>query len=96
MISALHTFSASYFAGGLKVTVTEVEDDAPAGGAAATTISKSDAPPEAPADSGPRSETVAPPALKCPPEQKQKVTESINAYVQAAKAAPAPVAKPAE
>lgn len=96
MIDALHTFSASYFAGGLKITVTEVEDDTPAAGAAATTVSKSDAPPEAPADSGPPTEIVAAPTPKCPPEQKLRVTESINAYIQAAKAAPAPVAKPAE
>jgi hypothetical protein len=96
MINALHTFSASYFAGGLKITVTEVEDNTPAAGAAATTVSKSDEPPEAPAASGPQTETIAAPTPKCPPEQKQKVTESINAYVQAAKAAPAPVAKPAE
>jgi hypothetical protein len=96
MIDALHTFSASYFAGGLKITVTEVGDNAPVAGASATTVSKSDAPPEVPADSGAPTEIIGAPTPKCPPEQKQKVTESINAYVQAAKAAPAPVAKPAE
>jgi len=97
MISALHTFSASYFAGGLKITVTEVEEDAPAQGAGqATAVSKSDEPPAAPAQSSDETEVIAAPTPKCPPEQKQKVTESINAYVQAAKAAPAPAAKAAE
>lgn len=96
MISALHTFSASYFAGGLKITVTEVEEGAPdPGGGQATTVSKSDEPP-APAQSGDETEVIAAPTPKCPPEQKEKVTESINAYVQAAKATQAPAAKPAE
>lgn len=88
MISALHTFSASYFAGGLKITVSEVGEDTPAETAGrATAVSKSDPAPEAPAQSGGETEVIAAPTPKCPPEQKQKVTEAINAYVQAAKAA---------
>ncbi|MGI8852545.1 MAG: hypothetical protein ACR2GC_04485 [Methyloceanibacter sp.] len=96
MIEALHTFSASYFAGGLKLTVTEVEED-PAGPASrATAVSKSDVPAEAPELSGAETEIIAAPTPKCPPEQKQRVTDSINAYVQAAQAAQAPAPKPAE
>ena len=96
MIEALHTFSASYFAGGLKLTVTEVDED-PAGPASrATAVSKSDVPPEVPEPSGAETEIIAAPTPKCPPEQKQRVTDSINAYVQAAQAAQAPAPKPAE
>lgn len=96
MIEALHTFSASYFAGGLKLTVTEVDED-PAGPASrATAVSKSDVPAEAPEPSGSETEIIAAPTPKCPPEQKQRVTDSINAYVQAAQAAQAPAPKPAE
>lgn len=96
MIEALHTFSASYFAGGLKLTVTEVDED-PAGPASrATAVSKSDVPAEAPEPSGAETEIIAAPTPKCPPEQKQRVTDAINAYVQAAQAAQAPAPKPAE
>jgi hypothetical protein len=96
MIEALHTFSASYFAGGLKLTVTEVDED-PAGPASrATAVSKSDVPAEAPEPSGAETEIIAAPTPKCPPEQKQRVTDAINAYVQGAQAAQAPAPKPAE
>lgn len=96
MIEALHTFSASYFAGGLKLTVTEVDED-PAGPASrATAVSKSDVPAETPEPGGAETEIIAAPTPKCPPEQKQRVTDSINAYVQAAQAAQAPAPKPAE
>lgn len=87
MINALHMFSASYFAGG--VTISEAPDEAPADGA--TAVSKGAAP-------APGAEIIAPKRPQCPPEQKQKVTNSINAYVQAAQApspqgsAPAPKA----
>jgi hypothetical protein len=89
MIDALHTFAASYFAGGLKISVTEVDENAPAG-PAATTVSKSDLPPQAPRQGGTDTEVIAAPTPKCPPEQKQRVTDSINAYVQAEKSAQAP------
>jgi hypothetical protein len=38
---------------------------------------------------------VAPKKPQCPPEQKQKVTNSINAYVQAAQAPSPPGSPPA-
>jgi len=39
-------------------------------------------------------EIVAPKRPQCPPEQKQKVMNSINAYVQAAQAPPPPQGSP--
>lgn len=94
MIDALHTFAASYFAGGLKISVTEVDEDAPPAPPPATTVSKSDAPAQPPQQSGAETEVIAAPTPKCPPEQKQKVTDAINAYVQAEKTTLAP--KPAQ
>jgi hypothetical protein len=77
MINALHKFSSSYFSGNAKIT--EVPDDA--------TAAAGDAPP------APGADLVAPKRPQCPPEQKQKVENAINAYVQSAHApaaAPAP------
>jgi hypothetical protein len=77
MIEALHLFSVSYFTGNAKIS------SAGGGGAAAgdkTTVPKSG---EGTAETA---QVVAPPAPKCPPEQKQKVTNAINAYVRAAQA----------
>jgi hypothetical protein len=75
MINALHKFSSSYFSGNAKIT--EVPDEAD------TAAAKGDAQPSQGAD------LVAPKRPQCPPEQKQKVENAINAYVQAAHA-PAP------
>ena len=74
MIEALHLFSVSYFTGNAKIS--------PVGGGAddKTTVPKSG---EGMAETA---QVVAPPAPKCPPEQKQKVTNAINAYVRAAQA----------
>jgi hypothetical protein len=72
MINALHKFSSSYFSG--NAMITEVPD----GGEAAA--AKSDAQPSQGA------EIVAPKRPACPPEQKQKVENAINAYVQSAQA----------
>jgi hypothetical protein len=77
MISALHVFSTSYFAGNAKIT-----DAAPAD---ATTAAEGDAPEQS-------AEIAAPKRPQCPPEQKQKVMNAINAYVQAAQA-PTPPAQ---
>ncbi|MGV1014847.1 MAG: hypothetical protein ACOYB4_07745 [Methyloceanibacter sp.] len=104
MISALHMFSVSYFAGGVRITTSdEPEEGAPAGaavtGEGAAVVSKSDAPPPASGQEAGTELLIQPKAPQCPPEQKQKVTEAINAYVQAAQAAQAPQApapKPAE
>jgi len=73
MINALHKFSSSYFSGNAKIT--EVPDE----GAAA----KGDAQPSQ------GEAIVTPQRPACPPEQKQKVENAINAYVQSAQA-PAP------
>jgi hypothetical protein len=86
MVYALHMFSASYFAGGVKIS--EAPEGAPADGT--TTISKGDA--SEGADQG--AEMVGPKRPQCPPEQKQKVMNSINAYVQAAPAPPPPGSPP--
>ena len=80
MISALHMFSASYFAGSAKITEAPEE-----GGVAPQGADKPAA--------GTEIATLKKPA--CPPEQKQKVMNSINAYVQAAQAPPPPQASPA-
>ena len=81
MINALHMFSASYFSGDVKIT--EAPDQ---GGAADSTAPKGNA--------GQGTDLVAPKRPDCPPEQKQRVINSINAYVQSAKAAP-PAPSPA-
>jgi hypothetical protein len=75
MINALHMFSSSYFSGNAKITEVPDEGD-PA-------VAKGDAQPSQGAD------LVAPKRPACPPEQKQKVENAINAYVQSAQA-PAP------
>ena len=83
MINALHAFSTSYFSGNVKIS------DGPAeGGAGNGAPSIAKAAPEQDA------EVVAPAKPQCPPEQKQKVQNAINAYVQSAQA-PAPQATPA-
>ncbi len=89
MITALHAFSTSYFSGNVKISDRTAEDK-PATGT--TTVSKDDS-----AAAEPGSEVVAPARLACPPEQKQKVQNAINAYVQSAQSAeaPAPQAAPA-
>ncbi len=83
MINALHMFSASYFSGNAKIS--EVPDDrAAAATDGATTVSKGGAP-------AARSRDRCAEEAACPPEQKQKVMNAINAYVQSAQA-PAPQA----
>ena len=90
MIAALHMFSASYFLGAVQIH--ETPDEAPADGA--TTVSKGDAPAEGADQGAGGTEIVAPKRPQCPPEQKQKVMNSINAYVQAAQAPPPPQGSP--
>ncbi|MGA7458253.1 MAG: hypothetical protein WBW51_13170 [Methyloceanibacter sp.] len=85
MINALHMFSASYFSGGVKIT------EAPEGATTGSAAPKDDA---AAQGAGQGTALVAPKRPDCPPEQKQKVINSINAYVQSAKAAP-PAPSPA-
>jgi hypothetical protein len=98
MVNALYVFSASYFAGNVKIT--EGEDAAGAAGAAnppkeaAAAPDKEAAP--APAAPGPETSLVTPKRPQCPPEQKEKVVAAINAYVQSIPAgAPPKTAAPA-
>jgi len=81
MINALYLFSASYFAGNVKVGDPDPADSA---GTEAADASKQAAP-------GQKAEIAAPNRPKCPPEQKQKVMAAINAYV---KSVPQPAAAP--
>jgi len=84
MINALHLFSTSYFAGTVQITAKEESDPAaPTSGEGGTAISEGDA--GAASQGG--AQVLAPKPPKCPPEQKQKVENAINAYVQAAQAA---------
>jgi len=77
MINALHKFSSSYFSGNAMITEVPDGDE--------TAAAKGDAQPSQEA------EIVAPKRPACPPEQKQKVENAINAYVQSAQA---PVPQP--
>ena len=86
MINALHIFSASYFTGNVKISA---GPDAEAAPADTTTVSKGDAPAQGADQAAGGTEIIAPKRLQCPPEQKQKVENAINAYVQAAQAPPA-------
>jgi hypothetical protein len=109
LINALHIFAVSYFTGSVKITAKEAGDAtppaqqaAPAAGAA-TSATSAAAPKPAPAPApqadakSDETQVVTPKRPDCPPEQKQKVANAINAYVQAAKAsAPAPAAAPAQ
>ena len=85
MINALHKFSSSYFSGNAKITEVPAEGD--------TTVAKGD---DVQPDQG--DALVEPKRPPCPPEQKQKVENAINAYVQSAQAPvqqPSTVAPPA-
>lgn len=90
MINALHMFSVSYFAGNVKITASEIveEEEGDASASGARTVSESDAPAQAADPKVGETEVIAPKRPKCPPEQKQKVVNAINAYVKAAEAAP--------
>lgn len=76
MINALHMFSSSYFSGNAKITEVPDEGD--------TTVAQGDEQPSQGAD------LVPPKRPPCPPEQKQKVENAINAYVQSAQAPASP------
>jgi hypothetical protein len=83
MIEALHLFAVSYFTGNAKITeaAASPEDGASSEGDDAGAAASQP-------DSGEAREVEAPPPPECPPEQKQKVTNAINAYVKAARATP--------
>lgn len=79
MVNALYVFSASYFAGNVKIS----EGEAPSGAAGAANPPKEGAP-------GQETSLVTPKRPQCPPDQKEKVMAAINAYVQSIPAGPAP------
>ena len=83
MVNALYLFSASYFAGNVKITD---DGQAPDGAPGAANPPKE----AAPAAPGQETSLVTPKRPQCPPEQKQKVVAAINAYVQSVPAGPAP------
>ncbi len=76
MINALHMFSAAYFSGNAKLSTSSDKETTGATGDAKA------------ADAAQGTDLMTPKRPDCPPEQKQKVINSINAYVQSAKAAP--------
>jgi hypothetical protein len=82
MVNALYLFSASYFAGNVKITD---DGQAPAGAPAAAN------PPQE-ATPGQETSLATPKRPQCPLEQKQKVVAAINAYVQSVPTGPAPKA----
>jgi len=98
MINTLHMFAVSYFTGNIKITTKEI-DEQPASAQAdgATIASKgpvpagSDVPAggQVPAGGEAKADVMTSEAPDCPPDQKQKVRNAINAYVQAAQAPPA-------
>jgi len=85
MINALHMFSTSYFSGNVKISEGAPANDAAKG-------------PAKEGSSEQKAEIIAPTKPQCPPEQKLKVQNAINAYVQSAQSAqaPAPQAAPAK
>jgi hypothetical protein len=102
-INALHMFAVSYFTGDIKITTKETDDQAAADpaaqGAPAVPASEGEggataapkAPQAKPADqAASTTEVIAPKRPECAAEQKQKVTNAINAYVQAAAKAEVP------
>jgi hypothetical protein len=91
LINALHMFSVSYFTGSIKITTKEDPEGAdakkPANGAASVSKDAEQAQPDAADPAGTETEVVAPKRPTCSPEQKVKVTNAINAYVEAARTA---------
>lgn len=87
-IKALHMFAVSYFTGNIQIN--EAPETEPAAGDAQGQEAQAGA---APAPSSEPAFTPKKPT--CSPEQKQKVTQAINSYVQSASAAPDGGAKPA-
>jgi hypothetical protein len=107
-INFLHMFAVSYFTGDMKITEDKSGDKAAKAAAPpalpgssvtpptpAETASAQDAPASdnAPAAADPKVvDAFVPKKPTCTPEQKEKVTSAINAYVQAANAPAAPQA----
>jgi hypothetical protein len=94
-IKALHTFATSYFSGNVKIT--EEAADGEQGNQSSAPANAKDGSAAAKAtESSPT--TITPKKLECSPEQKEKVTAAIGAYVQSVPSAapqagtPAPVA----
>lgn len=110
-IKSLHHFSVSYFTGNIQINDAPAEPGATsaanppeAGAPAPATPDAATAPPAASDAEQSKAAAAAEPSTEpaftpkkpeCSPEQKQKVTQAINAYVQSASAAPAGDAKAA-
>jgi hypothetical protein len=94
-INRLHMFAVSYFTGNM--TITEQDDGAKKDAPATQNGEQAAKAPEANAAAGTTAgdEGFKPKKLTCTPEQKEKVTKSITAYVQSAKAEAPQGAKPA-
>jgi hypothetical protein len=91
-ITALHTFATSYFAGNVKITEQPDEAPAAAGAAPAAKPAAPAANAAAPAQPVAGETTFTTKKLECSPEQKERVTQSIGAYVQSAQVPAAPQA----
>lgn len=91
-IKALHTFATSYFAGNVKITEQPDEPPAAPGAAPAAKPAAPGATAAAPAQPVAGETTFTTKKLECSPEQKEKVTQSIGAYVRSAQAPAAPQA----
>ena len=95
-INRLHMFAVSYFTGNM--TITEQEEGAKMDAPATQNGEQAAKVPEANAAANGATagdEGFKPKKLTCTPEQKEKVTKSIAAYVQSAKAEAPQGAKPA-
>jgi hypothetical protein len=94
-IKALHTFATSYLSGNAKITE-EAADGEQGDQSAAPANAKDGSAAAKAADSSPT--TITTKKLECSPEQREKVTATIGAYVQSVPPAapqagtPAPVA----
>src|SRR5262249_5707465 len=106
LINALHPSACPYFTRSVKTRAKDpgaapppAQQATPAAGAATSTAAPKPAPALVPQAETKSDETqvVTPKRPDCPPEQKQKVANAINAYVQDAKAsAPPPAGVPAK
>ncbi len=94
-INSLHMFAVSYFTG--NISMTEKPDTAatPEAGTEPADTGAQSAGDQTPAAGQPGPQYITPKKLDCPPEQKEKVRQSITAYVQAAGLSPTPSGPPA-
>lgn len=99
-IKSLHHFSVSYFTGNIRIKEAPEEEGGDAAAKTAETRKGQTEPSEAAQAEAAAAEASSEPAFspkkpECSPEQKQKVTQAINTYVQSASVAPPEGAKAA-